>query len=414
MKAEIIAVGTELLLGQIANTNAQFLSQRCAALGIDVYFHTVVGDNSQRLKETIRTAQKRSDIIIFTGGLGPTNDDVTKETVAQTLKKRLVYDETALERISSYYRRAKKTMTENNKKQALVIESSTVFPNDHGMAPGMAVKQDGVTYILLPGPPGELSPMFTQRVEPYLQKQASSGEKIISRVLRFFGIGESQLEFELSDLLESQKNPTIAPLAGEGEVTLRLTVKHQSETEAYALLSQLEQQIRARVGKYFYGYDDTSLPNETFLLLQKKKVTLSCAESLTGGAFASAIVQYPGSSACFQGGVICYSNEAKQQMLGIPSSLLEQDGAVSASCARKMAENVRLRFQSDVGIAFTGVAGPKSSEGKPPGTVYAAISERFTGTHVQKLRLSGTRERIRRMTVLHGCFALLHRLKKIE
>lgn len=259
MNAEIIAVGSELLLGQIANTNAQFLSKQLAEIGINVYYHTVVGDNPARLADVIKISQSRSDLIIFTGGLGPTKDDLTKETIAKMLDKQLVFDEDALHSIEDYFKRTNRHMTENNKKQALVIDGSTILPNDHGMAPGMALEVNKITYMLFPGPPKELNPMFLSYGAPFLLESLGVVERIESRVLRFFGIGESQLETELEDLIDNQTNPTIAPLAGDGEVTIRLTAKHSSLEAANQLLDETEAEILKRVGPFLYGYDSTSL-----------------------------------------------------------------------------------------------------------------------------------------------------------
>ncbi|THE09093.1 competence/damage-inducible protein A [Bacillus timonensis] len=412
MNAEIIAVGSELLLGQIANTNAQFLSKQLAELGINVYFHTVVGDNSERLEKVINIAQSRSDLIIFTGGLGPTKDDLTKETIARVLGRQLVFDETALRSIEDFFKKTNRHMTENNKKQALVLEGSEILPNDHGMAPGMGLEVDKITYMLFPGPPKELNPMFLIYGAPFLLKALGVVERIESRVLRFFGIGESQLETEIEDLIDTQTNPTIAPLASDGEVTLRLTAKHSSLDVANRLLDDTEAQILKRVGKFLYGYNSTSLVNELMNKLKAPGLTIASAESLTGGLFAEELTNIAGSSAVVKGGVVCYTNEVKEHVLHVKKETLETEGAVSRSTALQLAENVRKLLNSDIGISFTGVAGPSESEGKPVGTVYIGISYLDQPTEVYPLQLAGSRQGIRTRTIKYGFYYLLQLLSK--
>jgi nicotinamide-nucleotide amidase len=411
MNAEIIAVGSELLLGQIVNSNAKFLSSQLAELGINVYYHTAVGDNSERLKSVIQIAQKRSDLIIFTGGLGPTKDDLTKETIAELLGKRLVIDQHALDQITQYFQKINRVMTENNKKQALVLEGSTVLKNDFGMAPGMAISVNGITYMLLPGPPKEMEPMFLNYGRKYLMESFLLEDRIVSRVLRFFGIGESQLETEIQDLIDSQTNPTIAPLASDQEVTLRLTAKHSSYEAAEKMLDEVEAKIQQRVGRFFYGYGSTSLAEELFKNLRQHKLTLASAESLTGGLFTENLTAIPGSSSIMKGGIVCYSNEIKEQILQVNRSTLTTEGAVSEACAKEMAENVRRIMQADIGISFTGVAGPAEIEEKPVGTVYIGIAKRNEPTKVFSLRLAGNRQSIRNRAIKYGCYYLLKNLK---
>ncbi|HZG71435.1 MAG TPA: competence/damage-inducible protein A, partial [Chondromyces sp.] len=315
MNAEIIAVGTELLLGQIANTNAQFISHHLAEIGINVYYHTAVGDNPERLIAAVKAAEERADLLIFTGGLGPTKDDLTKEAIAKHLGKELVMDEAALHSIEQYFIQTGRNMTENNKKQALVLQDAAVLPNDFGMAPGMFLQSGHMKYMLLPGPPSEMQPMFVRYGKAELLKLMEKVERIESRVLRFFGIGESALEVEVEDLIENQTNPTIAPLAGDGEVTLRLTAKHESEDEALRLIQEVEDEIQRRVGEYFYGYENTTIVKELVKALKTKGESVAVAESLTGGLFQSELTSISGVSAVFKGGIICYSNEIKQQTL---------------------------------------------------------------------------------------------------
>ncbi|MGO4887710.1 competence/damage-inducible protein A [Anaerobacillus sp. MEB173] len=412
MNAEIIAIGSELLLGQIVNSNAQFLSKQLAELGINVYYHTVVGDNGSRLSDVINHAKKRADLIIFTGGLGPTKDDLTKETIAAVLNRKLVLDKVALTRIEEYFSRRGRVMTENNKKQAVIIEGSKVLPNDNGMAPGMVFTENEITYLLLPGPPKEMQPMFLSYAKGYLSAEVGGSSIIISRVLRFYDIGESQLETELEDLLDQQTNPTIAPLAGNGDVTIRLTVKHDSEEVAESLLNETEEKIMKRVGEFFYGYDNSSLTEVAFELLKKKKMSIASAESLTGGLFGKRLTSYPGSSSTYAGGILCYTNEVKRDLLHIPAQLLETSGAISKECAQLMAEHVREKLLTDIGISFTGVAGPSKSEGKEVGTVFIGIAYKNKPTVVYSLRLAGNRDEIRNRTVKYGFYYLLKELKK--
>ncbi|WP_209122318.1 competence/damage-inducible protein A [Alkalihalobacillus sp. BA299] len=410
MNSEIIAVGSELLLGQIANTNGQFLSQQLAPLGINVYYHTVVGDNKTRLQEAIKQAKKRANLIIITGGLGPTKDDLTKEAVAELLNCSLNYDMPSLQRIEAYFVNSKRTMTENNKKQALVFEEATVLNNDHGMAPGMAICKDGIHYMLLPGPPKELKPMFTTYGQSYLLAHLHEQSIIHSRVLRFFGIGEAKLEEVLIDLIEAQSNPTIAPLAGDGDVTLRLTVKHNEKVEALSLLDELEAKILARVGSFFYGYDDTSLMQELVNRLLTKKIKIATAESLTGGLFSQQLTNYAGVSEVFSSGVVSYSNEMKEKILSVSKNTLAEYGAVSNECAIEMAEGIRRLCKADVGISFTGVAGPNQVEGKGVGTVFIGVALPNGESKAFSLNLSGTRGQIRERSVKYGCYYLLKEL----
>ncbi|MGD6962780.1 competence/damage-inducible protein A [Fictibacillus phosphorivorans] len=410
MNAEIIAVGSELLLGQIANTNAQFISKGLADIGVNVFYHSVAGDNQNRLSSVIQTARKRSDLIIFTGGLGPTKDDLTKETIAKLFQKELVHDEAALEYITNYFVQTNREMTPNNKKQALIIEGSVVLPNDNGMAPGMAFTHGNNTCILLPGPPSEMRPMFNNYVIPYLYSMMDVQTKFHSRVLKFFGIGESVLETKLQDLIEKQSNPTIAPLASEHEVTIRLTAAHPSETEAKRLLDEVEQEVLSRTGSYFYGYNDETLESQTFDLLLNNQLTIASAESLTGGLFSKIITDFPGASAVYQGGVVVYSNALKQSMLKVPHNLITDHGVVSSECAEWMAEEIRKQSKTDIGISFTGVAGPDAQEDKPAGTVFIGISI-GNQTYSYSIKLAGSRKGIRERAVKHG-FRYLNQLVK--
>ncbi|MCM3539216.1 competence/damage-inducible protein A [Priestia endophytica] len=407
MNAEIIGVGSELLLGQIANTNAQFLSKQLASLGVNVYYHTVVGDNPKRLETAIEAAKERADLLVFTGGLGPTKDDLTKETVAKSLGRSLVSHEESLASIKDYFVKTKRVMTPNNEKQALVVEGSDVLLNDHGMAPGMYIEADGKTYIMLPGPPKEMKPMFENYAKPHILDRLGVKDQIISRVLRFFAIGESQLETEIEDLLEAQSNPTIAPLAGDGEVTLRLTAKHETEEGALTLLKEIEDKIQERVGEYFYGYDQTTLFSETLKKLGEKNWTLASAESLTGGLFSERMTSISGSGEHMRGSIVTYHDNIKEHVLGVDSDVLQKHGAISEQCARQMAEKIKEKFNTSVGISFTGVAGPSTAEGHPVGHVFVGLAIEGKETVVHELNLQGTREGIRKRTVNYGAYYLL-------
>ncbi|GAA0332374.1 competence/damage-inducible protein A [Bacillus carboniphilus] len=407
LRGEILAVGTELLLGQIANTNAQYISKKLAEMGISCFHHSVVGDNPDRLEDTMKIAMNRSNLIILTGGLGPTKDDLTKETIAKLFGRTLVMDSKALTYIEDYFSKKGRTMTENNKKQALVIEGCEVFPNDQGMAPGMLVSEGGTHVILLPGPPKEMQPMFESYVQPTLMRIAGKSMSIHSRVLRFFGIGEAQLETVVSDLIDSQTNPTIAPLASDGEVTLRLTAFTDSKEKAVPMLDEVEEKIQARVGQFLYGYDDTSLFLELKKLLEEKRWTLSCAESLTGGLFQGEYCSMSGASQTFVGGVVSYTNDVKQMLLAVRPETLASYGAVSEPCAIEMAKGVMRQTGSDVGLSFTGVAGPDPLDGQPPGTVFIGMADKSGRTNCVKLELTGHRNVVRQRTCKHGAYQLM-------
>lgn len=382
MKAEIIAVGTEILTGQITNTNAQFLSEEFAKLGIDVFFQTAVGDNEERLLSIIDLASKRSDLVVLCGGLGPTEDDLTKQTLAKYLGRNLVFDEQASKRLNEFFAtRPQFTRTANNERQAQLIEGSTPLQNSTGLAVGGVIEVDGVTYVVLPGPPSELKPMVWDYLVPLL---SSDHKQLYSRVLRFFGIGESQLVTVLSDLIDNQTDPTIAPYAKTGEVTLRLSTKADDIESAKKKLDQLEQKILSKktlnsipLENLLYGYgDDNSMARVVFDLLKKKHKTITAAESLTAGLFQSSIADFSGSSSVFNGGFVTYSIEEKSKMLQIPLEELQEHGVVSHFTAEKMAEQSRKLTDADFGIGLTGVAGPDSLEGHPAGTVFIGIATR--------------------------------------
>ncbi|EOI06733.1 competence/damage-inducible protein CinA domain [Enterococcus moraviensis ATCC BAA-383] len=403
MKAEIIAVGTELLLGQVVNTNATFLSEELADLGIEVYYHTVVGDNPKRLENLLGEADHRSDLIVLCGGLGPTDDDLTKDTVAAHIHHTLVQDEQALARLHEFFTFSNNAMTENNLRQTLMIDGGIAIQNPTGLAVGTLITKNETTYLLLPGPPNELKPMFHHNVRPLLEERFPQAEQLISRVLRFYGIGESQLVTELKDLIDNQTNPTIAPYAKPNEVTLRLTAKIADEMAGQQLLDDLEAKVMDTVGDYFYGYgDDNSLVNVTVEALKEHGKTVTAAESLTAGLFQSTLGDISGVSKVFKGGFVTYSVETKEQFLGIDPLLLKKEGTVSEACAIAMAEQARKLADADIAVSFTGVAGPNELEGQPVGTVWIGLAEKGQPTVAVCQQFNRDRRYIRQSAVMKG------------
>ena len=407
MKAEIIAVGTEILTGQIVNTNAQFLSEKLAEIGVDVYFQTAVGDNEARLLSLLEIASQRSNLVILTGGLGPTEDDLTKQTLAKFLGKDLVFDPQAQEKLDIFFaHRPDYARTPNNERQAQIVEGATPLPNETGLAVGGVSEVDGVTYVVLPGPPSELKPMVLNQLLPKLM----TGAKLYSRVLRFFGIGESQLVTILADLIDHQTDPTLAPYAKTGEVTLRLSTKAVSQEKADKVLDILENQILDRqtfeglsLRDICYGYgEETSLASVVVEELKKRQKSITAAESLTAGLFQATLADFSGVSAIFNGGFVTYSLEEKSKMLDISEQELKRHGVVSEFTAKKMAEQARLKTQSDYGVSLTGVAGPDSLEGHPAGTVFIGLAH-AKGTEVIKANIAGrSRADVRQIAVMHA------------
>ena len=399
---EILSVGTELLLGNIANTDAQTLSQGVSELGLNVYYHTVVGDNPQRAREAVAIAKKRADIIITTGGLGPTCDDLTKNVLAEAFGKKLVFDEPSAERIRSYFAKTKRPMTDNNLQQAMLPEGCTVLANDWGTAPGCAFQAEGVHVIMLPGPPSECRPMFQYRAKPYLQSLSEG--VIASHTLKLFGIGESAMEAQLRDQMNAMSNPTLAPYAKEGECELRVTAKAPTDAEAQALLKPTVEQVKALFGSKVYGVDVSSLEEVVEGLLREKGMTIGVAESCTGGLMAKRLTDVAGASQVFLGGIVSYTNQVKAGMLHVPQHLLDQFGAVSPEVALAMAEGARKALGCDIALATTGVAGPdKDDWDNEVGTMFVAIATP-DGTHVRPLKLGSrpVRARLRTQTAHHA------------
>ncbi|GAB6931423.1 competence/damage-inducible protein CinA [Paenibacillus sp. JCM 10914] len=410
MRAEIIAVGTELLLGQIVNTNAQYLSRQLASMGIDVYYQTVVGDNMDRLQEALRLSSSRADIVLLSGGLGPTQDDLTKDALASFLGRSIHIDRIAMDRIERFFMDRGVVMTENNRRQALAVEGGTPLPNETGLAVGNAITHEDTHYIVLPGPPKELIPMFEQEAKPWLLQHVLTHElPIYSKMLKFAGIGESALDERLEDLITAQTDPTIALYAKDGEVTVRISTKAAGEAEAMARLEELEERIRERGPEFMYASEDVPIEKVIVDFMADRGWTLSAAESCTGGLVAESLTSIPGSASMFLGGIICYTNQIKEKLVHIPHGLLEGEdvpGAVSGEVAEALAENVRMVMDSDFGISVTGVAGPGYAERKPVGLVYIGLAQRGKATEVHELHLQGNRETIR----LRAAKALLYRL----
>lgn len=373
MNAELIAVGTEILLGEIANTDGQFISECLSELGINVFYHTVVGDNPKRLADTLKLAKSRSDLIITTGGLGPTYDDLTKEIVCEVFGKKLVLHEPSLERIKAYFDGLGRTMTENNRKQAMLPEGCTVLDNDWGTAPGCIIEAGGNTVVMLPGPPRECFPMVRGRLFEYL---SSKCERIIhSRKIRIFGMGEAAVEHRLRDMMVSYTNPTIAPYAKDGEVMVRVTAKAESKAGAEKLTLPVVGEICTVLGNTVYGVDVDSLEQCVVKKLSEKNLTLCFAESCTGGLIAKRITDIPGSSKVFLGSVTAYANGVKTGLLCVPEEIIEKHGAVSRAAAVHMALGASRLFKSDISVAVTGIAGPGGGSGeKPVGLCYISLA----------------------------------------
>ncbi len=394
MKAEIIAVGTELLLGDILNTNAQYLSKELATLGIEVYHQCVVGDNPARMRETIETGFSRSDILITTGGLGPTADDLTKEIATEYFGEELVKDEKALKQISDFFKKINKEMTDNNIKQAFVPkENATVLYNQNGTAPGIILSKNEKIMILLPGPPSETIPMFENQVKPFLAK--TQEVTYVSEILRVVNIGESKMEHMVKDMIASQTNPTIAPYAKDAEAILRITARAKTEEEARNLIAPCKKALRERLGESVYAEGETTMEDVVISLLKEKKQTIAAAESCTGGLVMATLIGCSGASAVVLEGCVTYSNEAKMSRLGVKKETLDQFGAVSKEVAMEMAEGIAKTAGTSVGVATTGIAGPDGgTEEKPVGLVYIAVS--YQGkTEVKEFRFVGNRNKIR-------------------
>lgn len=402
MVVELISVGTELLLGNTVNTNAAFLAEKCAQLGLSMYHQSVVGDNAERLKETLRMALGRSDIVILSGGLGPTQDDLTKETAAEVMEMPLVEDKHSREHIEQYFKNSQyKVITDNNWKQALVPKGSIVLDNKNGTAPGIIMGKKGKSVILLPGPPNELIPMFVNDVVPYLNRLQP--EIIYSVMVKICGLGESYVETQIVDLIEKQTNPTIATYAKTGEVHLRVTARAVDEKEAKKLVKPMVKELKTRFGDHIYTADeDVTLEESIIQLLREKGLTLTTAESCTGGLLAARLTNVPGVSEVFKQGLVTYSNRAKRKLLDVKKNTLKMFGAVSEKTAKEMAKNGAFVTGSDICVSITGLAGPDGgTEEKPVGLVYIACS--FNNTiEVKEFHFKGHRQKIRELATVNA------------
>lgn len=372
MKSAILSVGTELLFGQITNTNSVYISRQLNMLGIDVMYHYTVGDNPERLAEMIRQAFTDCDLIITSGGLGPTQDDLTKEIAAEVLHDELVLNEKILNDLETYFKKMNRVMTENNKKQAYLPSRAVMFDNDAGTAPAFALEENGKIIICLPGPPREMERLFERKVKPFLEEKSES--VIYYKMVRTFGIGESMLETELKEWIDGQTDPTVATYAKEGESCFRVASKRKTLEEAKSAVEEMLRQIDAKIGQYVYSYDDEELYQVVSKKLLENKITISSAESCTGGLFAQTLTEMPGISAVFDRGYITYSNKAKMEELGVKAETLEQYGAVSEQTAIEMAEGIKRKTGSRCCVSVTGVAGPDGgTEEKPVGLVYICV-----------------------------------------
>ena len=399
MIVEIVSTGTELLLGQIVNTNAPYLARKLNELGFDAVYQTTVGDNRRRMSNVLAIALERADIVITSGGLGPTQGDITKEVSAELLGRELQLHEPSVEHIRGFFQRRRLTMTNNNLRQAMMPDGAIVVTNHRGTAPGVIIEHNAKTIIHLPGPPMELEHMFEFSILPYFAKRFGGQGVIISKVLRTFGIGESTLEERIRHFILAQKNPTIALLARSGEIHVRLTAKADSEPEARALIAELESSLREQINQYIFGIDEQSLEQVVGEELCRQQLSIALAESCTGGAATAKLTDVPGSSSYLIGSVVSYANRIKMDQVGVDAALLQEYGAVSPQTAKAMAQGIRDKFATDIGVGITGIAGPGgSTPEKPVGLVYIAVAGP-QGVVVEEEHFSGQRTAIKTRAV---------------
>lgn len=411
MNAEIISVGTELLLGDIVNTNAKYLARRLADYGIPVFHQSVVGDNPKRLKDEFSDAFKRCNLIITTGGLGPTSDDITKEIAAEYFDKEMVLHQSSLNKLEEIFLKQNRNLTPSNKKQAYFPEESTILPNINGTAPGCIINENNKILVVLPGPPREVVPMFENYVVPYIEKLTHN--VIVSKVLRVAGLGESYMAEMVQDIIDQSSNPTVAPYAKSGESILRITANGKSEDDCIKLILPIEEKIRERLGVNLYGTGETSLEEVIYNILVDKNLTISTAESCTGGLVAGTLINYPGISKVFMEGAVTYSNEAKINRLGVKSNTLNEFGAVSRETAMEMAAGIAKTSGTNIGLSTTGIAGPEGgTEDKPVGLVYIGLC--INGNvSFKKLNIFGNRTAVRTRAVMAALDFLRRELLKI-
>ncbi|MGN0397369.1 MAG: competence/damage-inducible protein A [Candidatus Fimimorpha sp.] len=409
MITELITVGTEILLGNIINTNAQFLAQKCALIGYSVFYQSTVGDNEERLADQLKTALRRSDVVILSGGLGPTEDDLTKETAAKVCKKKLIEDENTKKRIKNYFARTKRKPSDNNWKQALVPEGAIVVDNDNGTAPGIIMEIDGKTIILLPGPPNELIPMVNSKIVPYLKNKMPN--TILSAMVKICGIGESKAESMIRDLIDQQTNPTIATYAKTGEVHIRVTASASNEKDAKKKIKPIVEELRKRFGDVIYTVkEEETLEHVVVRKLQKQGLTICTAESCTGGMLSSRLINVPGASDILKIGLVTYSNRAKRKFIDVNRDTLKKYGAVSKETAKEMAKGAVFKTDADVSLAVTGIAGPDGgTKEKPVGTVFIGCYYNESVV-VEEFHFTGDRNKIRELTVVNALDLLRRRM----
>jgi len=408
MTAELICVGTEILLGNIVNTNAAYLAEKCAGLGLSCYFQTVVGDNEERLAQVLRSAMQRSDIVILSGGLGPTEDDLTKEVVAKVCGRGLQSHEPSRQGIKKFFAERGIQPTENNWKQAMVPEGSIVMENHNGMAPGAIVEMPGCRVMLFPGPPNELYPMFEESAAPYLA--GVTNQVICSKTVKICGVGESRVETMVKDLIDAQKNPTIATYAKTGEVHIRVTAQAEDKKASMKLVKPVVKELKARFGNNIYSTEeDITLEKAVADLLLANGLTVTCAESCTGGMLSARLVNVPGISEVYKTSVVTYSNKAKRRFLGVKKGTLQKYGAVSSQVAEEMAKGAALMFKADVAVSVTGIAGPDGgTDEKPVGLVYIACCVKGKAV-VKRCQFLGNRDKVREsavseaLSLMRGC-----------
>jgi nicotinamide-nucleotide amidase len=400
MTVEIICVGTEILMGNIVNTNAAFLAEGCAALGLNNYFQTVVGDNEERLTWAFKTAIERSDIVLVSGGLGPTEDDLTKEVAAKVTGHKLIEDEFSRKAIEEFFKKKGTKPTKNNWKQALIPEGGRAIPNPNGTAPGILLEEKKCTLILMPGPPAELRPMFEQQVAPYLAER--SEQVIVSKTVKLCGVGESKAEELIKDLIDSQSNPTIATYAKIGEVHIRVTAGAESEKEAKKLLKPVVKEIKSRFGNKVYSSEvDETLEEAVVALLLENNLTVATAESCTGGLLSGRLINVPGVSESLKTGVVTYSNKAKRKLLGVKKTTLQKHTAVSRQCAEEMVKGLASMSKADLCVSITGYAGPVAEEGQEIGLVYIGCGLKGK-VRVKEYHFTGNRQMIRDRAVVQA------------
>ncbi|TWH49301.1 competence/damage-inducible protein A [Sporomusa sp. KB1] len=415
MIIELVNTGTELLLGQIVNTNAPFLAARLNELGFSVLYQTTVGDNRERMKSVLKTALERANIVITSGGLGPTQGDITKEVTASLLNKPMYLHAASAERIQRFFTEHRLCMTDNNLRQAMMPEGAQIIENTCGTAPGVIIEQEttGKVIINLPGPPHELAAMFEKSIITYLTERFGVQGAIVSRVLRTYGLGESALEERIKKYISAQSNPTLALLARNGEIHVRITARAGSETESVQLINELEGQIQPLLNEYIFGIDEETMEKSVGNLLLAKKLTIALAESCTGGLVSSRITDVPGSSQYLLGSIVCYSNAVKTRHVGVPEEIIATKGAVSQETAECMAQGIKERFQTSIGVGITGIAGPDgATENKPVGLVYIAI-DGSAGKVCYEHYFNGTRLDIKHRTALAALNHVRHYLLNI-